>query len=131
MATIHTGQRYRFVQAAAPDTHQVLTVTSVSASEVRYTVRTLAGGGEDKPLRELRFPRDPAAVLPEGTDADLVVAGHTVPCRISQEDGCVVYTARAGGFQAFPGRVRVVRGEEVLIELVAVERPATPPPAEK
>ena len=49
------------------------------------------------------------------------MGAYTFMCRTHEEDGRTIYTACDGKRVAFPGVIKVVAGEEILWELLAVE----------
>ncbi len=122
------GSVHRFRLAAGAE--QTLTVLGLEPAGVRYEVRTtVAGAPVGEPL-VLRFASRPAPALPEGEDVTLDVGERALPCRVEARAGRRVFWARGPEGVAFPGVIRVEEpGGEPSFELIAIESPATAPPA--
>jgi len=122
---VRVGQRYRYA-LGADEVEQVYVVEHVAPEAVRYRVETrVAGRALGSPLR-LEFPRDPSPGLegaPRGDETSYAVpAGGLLPCRLSEAAEHRLWTAVGpDGRPDFPGLLRVVEGEEVVLELVAVD----------
>ncbi|MCO5166884.1 MAG: hypothetical protein M9894_11020 [Planctomycetes bacterium] len=117
-ADVRPGQRWRFRLAGLGE--QVYEVTDVTPTEVRYRVRTSAGGEPLGEPLEQRFPTSPAPPpLGEGEPGPpLVVGVGRLETWVTRDGPIRTTTAVRGRVPVFPGVVRVEREGAALVELV-------------
>ncbi len=117
------GTKLRYVLHAGPGANEVHEVVEVTPTEVVSRVRVEVGGTAIGEPLERRFPLLPSpADLGDGqAGAPLRLGPLAVDTWTVTQDGVSTTWAVRGRTPVYPGIVKVMRGEELLVELVAVD----------
>lgn len=116
------GARLRYTLHAGPGATEVHEVVEVTPTEVVSRVRVEVGGTAIGEPLERRFPLVPApADLGDGQAGALRLGPLAVDTWTVTQDGVSTTWAVRGRTPVYPGIVKVTRGDELLVELVAVD----------